>query len=267
MARRALLLVLGDAGSRRGQSDSRSQACRWLLGVSTCPARRRERPLDRGSLRVCKAGSRPLRDDEDEKEAGVSIAHLGLAENRQPARTGRRSALPLTTSSPSRARSAACSSAKTPSPTSSSRAGHRLLHSQARDHLRRDPVALLARRTDRRHRRHRRTDQDRRTLPRRRRRLPAHAHGPRPHRCQRRLLRIDRRRSAHSSAGWSRRAPASCRWATPPRARSLDLVNNAQAEIYGVTGCDRQRRLRPADRGRRRSPSTRSRPPGAKTAR
>ena len=37
-------------------------------------------------------------------------------------------------------------------------------------------------------------------------------------------------------AGSSRRARASRRWATPARAKSLDLVNNAQAEIYGVTG-------------------------------
>ena len=40
----------------------------------------------------------------------------------------------------------------------------------------------------------------------------------RAHRGQRRLLRRDRRASARSCAGWSRPAPASSRWATPPTA-------------------------------------------------
>ena len=135
----------------------------------------------------------------------------------------------------------------------------RLLHAQARAHLRRDPRALLARRADRRHRRHRRAHQDGRAAARRRRRLPAHADQPRAHRGQRRLLRARSSPSARCCAASSRPARASCRWATPARARSLDLVNNAQAEIYAVTGSIETRGLRSAHRGRRRPRSTRSR--------
>ena len=141
---------------------------------------------------------------------------------------------------------------------------HRLLRAQARGHLRRDPHAVLARRAHRRHRGHRRAHQDRRAAAGRRRRVPAHPHEPRarPRRTPATTPRSSP--SGRCCAVWSRPAPASCRWATRARARSLDLVNNAQAEIYGVTGVGRDRGLRPAHRRGRPRRSTRSRRPSAR---
>ena len=133
--------------------------------------------------------------------------------------------------------------------------------------LRRDPHALLARRADRRHRRHRRAHQDRRA-----RSAPAvpSTCTRSPDSCRPRRTPATTRRSSPSRrccAASSRPAPASCRWATPARARSLDLVNNAQAEIYSVTGGVETEDYVPLTDGRRTAPSTRSRRRAAATAR
>ena len=145
------------------------------------------------------------------------------------------------------------------------RARRRLLHAEARGRLRRDPHALLARRADRRHRRHRRAHQDRRAAARGWRRVPAHPHEPRADGRERRLLRVDRRRAALLR----RLVEAGTRIVQMGYAGEgevTDLVNNAQAEIYGSPA---RSRPKTTCRSPRRSPprSTRSRRPSAPTAR
>ena len=116
------------------------------------------------------------------------------------------------------------------------RARHRLLHPQARDHLRRHPRPVLARRADRRHRGHRRADQDRRAHARGRRRIPAHAHR---RSCRPRRTPATTRSIVAEKAVLRRLVEAGTRIVQMGYASEgevVDLVNNAQAEIYAVTG-------------------------------
>ncbi len=95
-------------------------------------------------------------------------------------------------------------------------AAGRLLPPGAPAGLRRDPRPVRPRRAGRRGHRLGRADPRRPARARRRRAVPAHADLARPDRGQRRLLRRRSSPSGPSCAGWSRPAPASCRWATTP---------------------------------------------------
>ena len=179
----------------------------------------------------------------------MSIAHIGLADSREPgdARSPERTP-PHDLLAEQSALGGMLLSKDAVADVVEVDPRHRLLHPQARDHLRRDPVALLARRADRRHHRHRRADQDRRALAGRRRRVPAHPHQPRAHRRERRLLRQHRRREGaaappgrgghpHHADGLQGRG----RGARPRQQRAgRDLLGHRHAGDRG---------LRPADRG------------------
>ena len=141
--------------------------------------------------------------------------------SRASGRAARATAPRRRTTPPSRACSARCCCPRTPSPTSArSLRGADFYRPVARGHLRRDHRPLRPRRAGRPDHRRRRAAAPRRARPHRRRAVPPHAVGQRPDRGQRRLLRRDRPREGDPAPAGRRRHPASCRWATPARARS-----------------------------------------------